>query len=216
MVHGHPTGLHGSVPAPGTRAGLQLQVWGGGTDGKRLLMSTIPVPNPIIIKEEFMKRCGEVPPLLSLQLAGDPQTCAPQLCPVGASAGRAGARGGETMSQSLGGAVVTLCEGQAFWICNFPGSSRRRFGIRRQSQGSGAGPCPTEPPRAPGTPQFPGHLGPSHNAKGNMSLGRLPEMALLGHGGIKGGNRLSAAARLRRGAGDRRGDSVMGHWGWGG
>lgn len=78
------------------------------------------------------------------------------------------------------------------------------------------------PPQGPLAPQ--GRLGPSCSAKGKMSPGRLPETALLGHGGIKGGNRLSSAVRLRGGAGDRRGradtgdrrdDSVIGALGTG-
>lgn len=68
-------------------------------------------------------------------------------------------------------------------------------------------------PEKPTPPQGPG---PFPQCKGKMSPGCLPETAVLGHGGIKGGNRLSAAARLWGGAGNRRGDSVVGHWAQGG
>lgn len=51
------------------------------------------------------------------------------------------------------------------------------------------GPAEPTPPWGPLAPG--GRLGPSHSAKGETSPGRLPETALLGHGVIKGRNRLT-------------------------
>lgn len=55
VVHEHPTVLRRSGPAPGTWAELRPQAWGGGTAGKRPLISMIPIPDMDSIKEEFME-----------------------------------------------------------------------------------------------------------------------------------------------------------------
>ena len=90
-------------------------------DGKRPLISVIPVPNVVTVKEEFTvygRDMVNVPSLLSLQL-GDPQTrvCPPRECQCT-----------ETWRSGWGD------HGPGAWeIHNFPGSPRCRLGLRRQS-----------------------------------------------------------------------------------
>lgn len=75
-MHEHPVGLC---------AGLCPQAWGGETGGKSPLISIIPVPDVVSIKEEFMVYGREV-----LQFAGDPRTRVPQTCPLASGGDRAG------------------------------------------------------------------------------------------------------------------------------
>lgn len=151
---------------------------------------------------------------------GAANTCVPQACPVGAGGGQLERGEGTPWSWSLEGGWLRRA-GSGLPRLLFPRQLRAWVGVRRRSRGSGAGPWPDPGaalpeggchgrslPRDPSLPRGACAL-PADGKK--TSPGRLPEAARRGRGGITGRNRLSSATRLRGGAGDRRGDSVMGH-----
>lgn len=121
----------------------------------------------------------------AVALWGLTNPCAPQQYSEGISAWRAGAQGGEAGIPEPGACCLHCAESGPLDL-QFPGSS----GDRSPTPGV---------PQSPGSPGLPAAQGKVHQ--------RLPEISLLGHGGIKGGNRLSPGHS--GGAQCQGGDSVL-------
>lgn len=138
----------------------------------------------------------KIPPLLSLQLAGDLQTRVHPSCALQVLVwGELELRVETWQSQSLEDAGVT---GAGSGLSDQPPPWQFQVWtwglqliLREQDPGltpqlgctAWGGPWGCPPSQGPLCSQ--GHLGSSRSAKGKMNLGCLPETALLGHGGIK-------------------------------